>query len=82
MMKLGAVLLIASLVYAVIFVGPFKLKIFKKHGKYLSNAELLDLASKGDADAKKLKKITRYCLFIGFVSVFIHILEKYKFINF
>jgi uncharacterized membrane protein len=81
-MTLSGVLFIVLVLYGVVLMWPLKRKIMKKHGRFLSNLEMQELAASGDVDAQKLKKMTRIFLALGVVFALLFVLEKYRFINF
>lgn len=64
-MKLWMICLGILFGYGIFFLWPIKLRIHKKHGRVVSNSEILELVKNGDPDAIRLKKMTKLFFVIG-----------------
>ena len=80
-MILTIVLAICGALYAAFIMFPLKIKIMKKIGKVASNDEIIELAKRGDYDAMRLSKMTKYGFVYAFVFAAVFGLEKLKIIS-
>ena len=61
-------LLLASLVFAVFWIFPKKLKLMRRLGPETTNADLINYAKNGDEEAQKLVRLSRFNYWVLILS--------------
>jgi len=75
--KLLAIGFVIYLVLSLIWMLSLKIKIFKSHGRAVSNKEIKDLVNSGDPMAKKLQRRQNIVILIGVVVVIFLVISNH-----